>query len=175
MPQYNNIKRTFIKINIPAITLLMIMSVPANGEQSTSSTGQYNIDLNRVYGAMKGIIYMKEICANSYPIFKNQNEVSYKLWRSKYIDFIQEIEGYFTERTWEQSGNDPQKHMGVLNTYNVAMDEYKKAMKAQMQNSGETNFRKTCEVYPNYLSNNRTDLEYFYAEQVKTIRQGVVK
>ena len=154
------------------ICLFVLISATLHAEQSTDSTGQYEMDLGQVYGAIKAVKYMKEICADSFPEFIHQNEGAYQKWRGKYKLFLQEIEKHFSALLWRESGGDPEKHMELLNNYDNALLGYKKGLSTQMHNDGKKVFRGTCKIYPVYLTTDQTNLEYFYTEQVGIIRKG---
>jgi len=158
-------------VNI-AFLILTLATTSAFGEQSTGSTGNYEMDLGQVYGAIKAVKAMEEICGNAYPEYIKKNEVAYQEWRAKYKPFLQEMERHFTAYAWREAGGDTQRHMEVLRKLDDGFKGYKKGLEAEMRSEGEEAFRNKCQIYPIYLMTDRLNLEHFYAEQVSTIRKG---
>jgi len=74
------------------IALLLLQPLVVFGEQSTDSTGDYFMDLGQVYGAIKGVGFMKDICGEAFPDYVTANETAYRTWRARYQPFLQEIE-----------------------------------------------------------------------------------
>lgn len=160
---------------ILVICLLSIVPISTYAEQSTSSTGKHESDLAQVYGAIQAVKYMKEICADNLPKYIKQNETAYQKWRVKYKTFLQEIERHFSKMLWREAGRDPEKHMLILDKYDKILLGYKKGLANLMRNDGEKGIHNTCKIYPVYLTTDRTNLEYFYSEQLVTIRRGTSK
>jgi len=162
-------------VTVSLIFFTLFISSPAYSEQSTSSTGKYNSDLGQVYGAIQATKFMKEICSDKVPKLIEQNETAYQKWRVKYKAFLQEIERHYSRMLWNEAGGNPEKHMQVMNKYDNDLQGYKTGLARLMQNDGDKVFFQTCAIYPVYLTTERMNLEYFYAEQVQTIRRKNVK
>jgi hypothetical protein len=157
------------------LTSALLFSFHASGEQSTDSTGEYAIDLGQVYGAAQSVKFMKEICNEAFPAFTKANDSAYQKWRARYLPFLQELEKHWTAFAWQEAEADPKRHTEFLTHIAEHFDQYKQGLKKQMECDGPEAFRKQCELYPVYLTKDRTNLEYFYAEQVATVRRGPEK
>ena len=160
-----------------AVLLLALVcgSVLAQDEHSTSSSGDYAMDLGQVYGAIRSAKFMGEICSDSFPDQIQPNAAAFKQWRARYLPFMQEIEKHFSAMAWRESGGDPQKHVKFLADAEASFDGYRAALKSQMTADGSEAFACQCKLYPAYLATDRMNLEHYYAEQVTVIRSGPPK
>jgi hypothetical protein len=52
------------------------------------------------------------------------------------------------------------------------MDQYKDVFREQIRSAEREKSKRVCSQYPSYLLTDNANLEYFYAEQVATIRKG---
>lgn len=153
----------------------LLLSTVAFGEQSTDSTGDYAMDLGQVYGAVQALKFMKEICSEAFPAQSQSNELAYAKWRSRFLPFLQEVEKHWSAAAWREAKGDPKQHVDFLNKIANYFDQYKEGLRKQMSSDGLQPFQKQCGLYPTYLTTDRTNLEYFYAEQVTTLRKGPEK
>ncbi|MBC7750976.1 MAG: hypothetical protein H7Z73_04545 [Candidatus Saccharibacteria bacterium] len=145
------------------------------GEQSTNSSGEYSMDLGQVYGAIQGIKSTNEICNESFPLLKKQNDAAFQNWRKQYLPFLQEIEKYWTAAAWKITNGDQQKYLEFLTKFNASSVQYKNSLRAYLSANGSDSLSKQCSYYSEYLTTERANFEYYYAEQVNTIRGGLVK
>jgi hypothetical protein len=159
-------------MRLPLLAIALALSTSANAEQSTDSSGDYFMDLGQVYGGAQSIKHYRDICADAFPVFHQQNEKAYSAWRSKYLGFLQEIEKHWTAMAWRESKGDAAKYSDALAKMATVFDQYKEALRKQLSGNGSEQFQKACSLYPQYISGDRGNLEYFYAEQVVTIRKG---
>lgn len=161
---------------LAAIMLISVCSsVIAQEEQSTTSSGDYAMDLGQVYGAIRSAKFMGEICTDSFPDQAQPNAAAFKEWRMRYQPFIQEIERHFSAMAWRESGEDPERHVQFLADVEKSFGMYRAALKSQLTADGPDPFAGRCSVYPTYLASGRMDLERYYAEQVAVIRKGPPK
>ena len=159
-----------------AIALMAISgSAMAQNDYSTDSSGDYAMDLGQVYGAIRSVKFMGEICTESFPDQAQTNAATYKQWRVTYLPFIQEMERHFSAMAWKESGGVPQKHVQFLVDVDKTFEQYRAALKSQMSADGDEAFKSQCNVYSAYLSSERMDLEHYYAEQVAVVRKGHAK
>jgi hypothetical protein len=159
-------------MRLTLMALALAISTSASAEQSTDSSGDYFMDLGQVYGGGQSIKQYRDICADAFPVFHQQNEKAYIAWRSKYLVFLQEIEKHWTAMAWRESKGDAAKYSDFLAKTSGMFDRYKDVLRKQLSSDGSEQFRKTCALYPQYLASARANLEYFYAEQVITVRKG---
>jgi hypothetical protein len=142
-----------------------------HADQAINSTGDYSVDLAQVAGAIRLISTYKKICDNAFPSFKTQNAKAYQNWRKQYLPFLQEIEGY--ERAFLAQDGDYAKSVQKMIEWEKIQDINKEALRKHLSNMGAEKFREVCHQYPIYLFKmDNGNLEYFYAEQVTTIRKG---
>ncbi len=153
----------------------LLLSPFAWGDQSTSSSGNYAMDLGEVVGAVQAYKSMKEICSESFPELASNNDVAYQSWRKRYLPFHQEVEKHRTILLWREANGDQLKYMELLDRWASHIDKYKQGMRKQMSANGSDALYKKCSAYPEYLTATRSDIEHYYAEQVSTIRRGPVK
>ena len=158
-----------------AFIVAIVSATIVSGEQSTESTGNYEMDLGQVYGAINAVKFAKEICAEAYPDYIEKNEVAYQKWRTQYKTFLQEMQQHFLVMTYREAGEDPQRQVEVLRKVDDKLEGMKKGLKDMMRSKGENSFRSMCQTYPVYLTTDSTNIEYFYADQVSTIRKGLKK
>ena len=153
----------------------LVVSTLAWCEQSTDSTGDYAMDLGQVYGAVQSVMQMKDICSESFPELTQENETAYKNWRKHYLPFLQEVDKHWAAFAFREANGDPQKHVDFLNKMTNYFEQYKQGLHKQLSADGPDVFAKKCGMYAKYLTTDRTNLEYFYAEQVATMRRGSAK
>jgi hypothetical protein len=155
-------------------TLILLASLASatHAEQSTDSSGDYYMDFGQVYGAAVGVQQYRDICSEAYPEFRTQNANAYATWRAKNLKFLQELEKHRTAIAWRESKGDEKKYVEALAKMSASFDRYKEALRDQFRSNGQEAFRRICMGYPEYLRSDRGNLEYFYAEQVATVRKG---
>ena len=163
----------------PMRTLVLVLGLAAASaaysEQSSDSTGDYAMDLGQVYGAIQAVKFMKEICSDSFAGLSKTSEVAYQAWRKRHLPFLQEVEKHWSSAAWREAKGDPLKHMEFLNKMGTSFDQYKQGLRQQLSADGSDAFAKQCGAYGRYLTTDRTNIEYFYAEQVITMRRGAEK
>ncbi|MBE0576381.1 MAG: hypothetical protein IH613_10870 [Desulfuromonadales bacterium] len=152
-----------------------LLATLALADQSTDSTGDYAMDLGQIYGGVLAVKDMEDICSEAFPATENANEVAYEKWRKRFLPFLQEVEKHLSEMAWREAKGDSQRHTEFLNKMEQSFEGYKNGLRNQMVSDGQNAFRKQCELYPQYLKTDRTNLENFYAEQVNTMRRGQTK
>jgi len=157
---------------ISVLVLVLLLARYANAEQSTDSTGDYFMDFGQVYGAAVALQQYRDICAESFRDLRKQNADAYAAWRAKYLKFLQELEKHRTAMAWKEAKGDEKKYVEALSKINASFDRYKEALRDQLKSGGADGFRRACVQYPQYLQTDRGNLEYFYAEQVATMRKG---
>lgn len=155
-----------------AAVILALLSTATLGQRSTDSTGDYAMDLGQVYGAIQAVKFMRDICAEAFPDHIQANAAAYEKWRVRYKPFLQEMERHFSASMWREAKGDPQQHMLLLRRTDDMFMQYREGLKQQMTSDGPAKFRGQCRIYPTYLTTDRTNLEYYYTEQVATIRAG---
>ena len=163
---------TIAAMRVPTLLLLLLIAPAAGAEQSTDSSGDYYMDFGQVYGATVSIQQYRDICAESFPGVRKQNNDAYFQWRAKYLKFLQELEKHRVAMAWKEAKGDEKKHVEVLTKMNASFDRYKGALREQLNSGGQDGFQRACARYPQYLQSDRGNLEYFYAEQVATVRRG---
>jgi hypothetical protein len=145
-----------------------------HAEKSDQSTGQISIDLGTVYGALEGIKHIRDICSDDFPKLRTENENAYTLWRQKYLPFLQEIERHWSAFAETQTnGGEPKKLYEFRVAVGDQMNKIKASQRDHMIRSGHEQFERVCQAYPRYLKTDRANLEYFYSEQVETIRRAL--
>jgi hypothetical protein len=153
--------------------LSLLWCVSTHAEQSTLSTGDYYDDLGTVRMAIRGIVWYKDICADSFPSLKNENDEAYRAWRKKYLPFLQEMQRHSNESLGYESQGDSAKGVKIRIAMEKRFAQYKEIMRKQLTEAGPDTFQYACRQYPVYLHKmDRGNIEYFYAEQVATIRKG---
>lgn len=159
---------------LPALILALSFcgTASAQAEQSISSSGDYEMDLGQVHGAIRGAKFMGDICSESFPSQRQANADAFAQWRKRYLPFMQEMEKHFLAMALMASGSDPQEHLKYLSEMEKVFEGYRGALKTQMTADGPEAFASQCKLYPAYLASNRMNLERYYAEQVAVIRKG---
>lgn len=157
---------------ISLLLLVLLIAPYANAEQSTDSTGDYFMDFGQVYGATVALQQYRDICAESFRDLRRPNADAYVAWRAKHLKFLQELEKHRTVMAWKEAKGDEKKYVEALSKINASFDKYKDALRDQLKSGGADSFRRVCAQYPQYLQADRGNLEYFYAEQVATMRKG---
>ncbi len=162
-------------IRLLLLATVLAFSTSTNAQRSTDSSGVYLMDLGQVYAGAEGMKQYRDICAEAFPVFNQQNEKAYGEWRRKYLSFLQELEQHFTAAAWREAKGDEAKYLEFRLRMSRTLDQGKKLMRKQLSDLGNEQFRKACSIYPQKLSGARANLEHFYAEQVVTIRSGPPK
>lgn len=152
------------------IALALVCASVCAQEQSTNSSGDYMEDLGQVYGGIRSIKNLGEICTSHFPQEREANTEAYLSWRKKYLSFLQEIEKYRTALVWKEFGGDQTKYVNTLQAMDASLDKYKDSLEQQLMSGGSDKFAAECRLYPTYLQTPRTDLEHYYLEQVQTVR-----
>ena len=150
----------------------LALSTAAYAEQSADSTGDFWMDLGQVYGAASTYRAYKDICAELFAEYKKPNDDVYAAWRAKNLKFLQEIEKYRLAAAWKEAKGDQKKYVNDLAKFDAGMDRYKDVVREQFKNAGREKSQRVCSQYPRHLLTDAANLEYFYAEQVATIRRG---
>ena len=159
-------------MRVSVLFLLLLSARYAGADQSTDSTGDYFMDFGQVYGAAVALQHYRDICTESFPDLRKQNTDAYAAWRAKYLGFLQELEKHRTTMAWKEAKGDQKKYVEMLSTMNASFDKYKEGLRDQLSSGGVDSFRRACAQYPQYLQSDRGNLEYFYAEQVTSVRKG---
>lgn len=155
------------------VIFALALSNAAFAEQSADSTGDFWTDLGQVYGAATTFRNYKDICAELFAEYKKPNDDAYAAWRAKNLKFLQEIEKYRLAAAWKEAKGDQKKYVSGLAEWDAGMDGYKDVVRKQFKSAGREQSQRICsQQYPRLLLSDQANLEYFYAEQVATIRRG---
>jgi hypothetical protein len=159
-------------MHTPIVILALLFAIATAMAQSTDSSGDYYMDFGQVYGGAVAMQQYRDICAEEFPEVRDKNSNAYSQWRAKYLKFLQELEKHRTAMAWKEAKGDERKHVEILTKMNASFERYKGALREQLKSGAGDNFSRACTLYPQYLQSDRGNLEYFYAEQVATIRKG---
>ena len=154
------------------LLVLALVALTAFAEKSSDSTGDYYMDFGQVYGAAVAVQQYRDICSEAFPDVQKANAAAYSAWRTKHLKFLQEMEKHKTAMAWKEAKGDEKKYVESLAKMSSSFDRYKDALREQLKAYGPDGFRRICMGYPEYLQTDRGNLEYFYAEQVVTVRRG---
>ena len=140
-------------------------------EYSTNATNDYATDLGQVYGAIRSVEHMKQICTAAFPTNKKNISAAYQQWRKNYQPFIDEIEKHMTNLIWQESNGNRKKYVVLSSTAEKNFIELRGTLKVKMMSGSVGSFSEQCGFYPSYLVLSRMNLEHYYSEQVAVIRK----
>jgi len=151
--------------------LSVVLSFTAVAQGSQNATGDFAIDLGQIRGATRAVKQFEEICTESFPKLRRQNEVAYAAWRSRYLPFIQEMEKTYLQFAWRAAKGNAQNYMAFNAGMDKQLDEAKIGLRRQLTSEGMEKFTDVCNRLPAILTNAQFDIEHHYAEQVRTVRR----
>ncbi len=143
-----------------AIILAAFFSTSVSSQQSQDSTGDYAMDLGQVYGAVRAVGYMKDICNEAFPELAPANSEAQREWRAKYLTLLQELEKHWESFAWQEAKGNPTDHMKFISNMEDTFDQYKIGLDTELRSDGPEIFRAICENYPKYLTTERTNLDF---------------
>ena len=142
---------------------------------STESTGNYDIDLGQIYGAISSARLRENICSRNFPELSSKLREVHLEWRNKNLSFIQDIEKRFQERLWVSVGDNKKEFL--LLRKQLADDEmqYEEGLEEIMRGQGGDELKYECDNFDMFLASDVMDLESFFAEQLAVVRKGPPK
>jgi len=151
--------------------LVLAVSSWARSEPPVVASGDYRTDLGQIYAATMEARLTNDICAEVFPNLADANDTAYGEWRRKNRRILREIQRDHAALLWQQAGQDPRQHIVVLGQTDDFVVQQKKALRERLAGDGREALRAQCTLYPVFLTTEIMNLEVYYAEQLKTVRQ----
>lgn len=142
-------------------------------EYSTNATKDYATDLGQVYGAIRSVEHMKQICIEAFPKHQNDINYAYRQWRKNYKSFLEEVENYMANMMWQEASGNLKKYGFITAAANKEFTKLRGNLKIKMMSNGAEAFSEQCMFYSTYVALPRLNLEYYYATQMTVIRKGL--
>jgi hypothetical protein len=152
--------------------VVAVAGSPATSQQLNNSSGNYDVSLGQVYGAIRAVKRIKDICNEDFPQQREKNERAYAEWRSKRLSFLQEMERHLTRSMWLLSKGDPELAAENEATLQKNLAAFKENQRQIMSSGGREVYESQCGNYETLIRSQQWDIEKSFAEQVATIRRG---
>lgn len=140
-----------------------------------SATGKPLLDFYTIYGAIDSVKIINELCNAKFPEYKKQNDRAYKLWRSRYKEFIYKIEQYNHEIVTKSSKGNMASYSKQLANDAMAFEQTKAQMHKMFSDYGESVYRETCSSYPVYTRSDKADFPNYYREHLEVFEDDWYK
>ena len=141
-------------------------------EYSTNATKDYATDLGQVYGAIRSVEHMKEICIEAFPKHQNDINAAYRQWRESYKSFLEEIENYIKNMMLQKANGNRKKYALISAAADKEFAKLRGNLKIKMMSKGAESFSEQCMFYSSYVALPRLNLESYYGKQMVVIRKG---
>ena len=145
-------------------------STTSNAISTTPATGVYEDDLGSLYGAIKTIGFIYEICSESFPELRPQINDAYISWRARYKPFHQEVKLRMNNVLLMDSGGNLSRRADEEAQLNDAMQVLKGKIREMYTKGGAISFKEACMRYPTSIEGSKWDIQKRYPDQVETIR-----
>ncbi len=159
---------------ILCLVVFSIFSLPAIAD-IRSATGKPLLDFYTVYGAVDSVKIINELCNAKFPQYKKQNDRAYKLWRSRYKEFIYKIEQYNHEIVTKSSKGNMASYSKQLSDQAIRFEETKLVMHKMFSDYGEGVYREMCASYPEYTTSEKADFPNYYGEHMEVFEDDWYK
>jgi hypothetical protein len=157
--------KTFFK------TTVLLVALSVSGAVGAQAPGSYEHDVGTIYGAVRGIKQVREICATVFPDDAETSLQALSEWRDKYRDFIIEIEAHFLHMVSKQSGKDDADYKAALIAFETEHKQRTAEIIEQMVGENKVELSTECEKFPSYLESDEANFEDKFTDQIERIRK----
>jgi hypothetical protein len=148
---------------------------PVFAQESPTPSGAYFRDLGRIIGRIRAVQWTADICAETYPETKSENQAAVDAWQRKYQPFVMEMTKKFDALPAYWVAHDPSGTYSVPkinDMLNRMMVQGRYQLKKQyLVDQGLERFQETCKAYPLALQSEGFDFERSYRNEVAEIRR----
>ena len=156
------------------LAVLLVVPGAASAQVPEPLTREYVLKLANVYGEIRSIAFVRDICAAEHPGLAAANEAAFQAWRSKRHAFLEEMEQRWAAAVERLARGQPPGRADFADQFEARLQAGKADVGQRMKARGPEEFRRSCEAgYSELLLNERADLERRFAPLVATIRNGL--
>jgi hypothetical protein len=138
-----------------------------SAQQGPRSTGEYYRDLGVIFGIIEAVRDIADICSEEFPATEEDNDKHYQLWRTRHLDFLEEVERHRTQ-ILENPVLGARYKLDVHNRNLTFKTNQRRALAAD----GVATFRANCNKYGDMTSSPQWDLGTSFAGHIATMRRG---
>ena len=133
------------------------------------SEGQYIKNLAIIYGSLRNIKNLREVCAKKHPEFIEKNLVAYNNWMLKYNEFHSEIEQLFLVELQEMAYEKNKNFEDVNKKIEEMIKTNLQSFANQLVEKTDDNLKNWCKAYPKYTQSEITDVKKYFSQRVEQI------
>lgn len=149
------------------VVSLLAGAVPAGAR---AEPGSYHGDVGAVYGAMRGLKQMADICADVFPETGSANRTALLAWRDRYAPFVTEIEQRFLHLHAAAAAGDEARYRASVEAFEANFAARTEQTKETLRTQAPDALRRDCNAYPELIASDNVDFERRYADEVARIR-----
>lgn len=157
-------KRLLLGALIGAAALVHAVAVVA------ASSGDYAIDLGRVYGGYQRMLAMREACDTAVPSARAINAKAFAAWEAQHESLITDLRRRLTEMI-RAASKDADDYVRNLGNYEGTILLERKEYRDTLLALGMDELREQCERVPDMLKGPDADFARVYAAELETIRR----
>lgn len=137
---------------------------------AAESSGDYAIDLGRVYGAYQRLLAMKEACDTVVPNTRPANGKAFAAWQTQHRALVQDLERRVTAMI-RLASKDEQEYVRNVGKYQGAILLERQEYRDTLISLGPGELREQCQRMPDRLNGPEADLSKVYASELATIHK----
>jgi hypothetical protein len=150
--------------------LAAALAVAGGGAAGSEATGDYAMDLGRVYGGYQRMLAMKEACDIAVASGRAANEKAFAAWQKQHQALIQDLQRR-VETMIRLASRDQQEYVRNLGRYEGEILQERQDYKETLLALGPDELREQCQRVPEMLKGPGADLSRVYAAELATIRK----
>ncbi len=133
------------------------------------SEGQYIKNLGFIYGSLRNVKFLREVCAKKHPEFIEQNLVAYSKWILKHNEFHSEIEQLYLVELQEMAYEENKNFEDVNKKIEEMIKTSSQSFANQLIKKTNDDLKSWCKTYPKYTQSEITDIKNYFSQRVEQI------
>ncbi|MBC3920345.1 hypothetical protein H8L32_22975 [Undibacterium sp. CY18W] len=171
-------RATLYKKNLILISACCCLSIQVNAQNTPASSGDYFHDLGAIIFKTKSSDWIVELCTESFPETKDDNQIALNNWHQKYKAFIDEMNVQYNGLPEYWSHLDPRSAKAAAGTWPQVqneMDQGKERVRKQLLGKDKATINTICKKLPAILQTDQMNIEKSNPNLVELIRRGPPK
>jgi hypothetical protein len=151
------------------LVALLVAAGAASVVAQQEATGDYAVDLARVYGGYQRLLALKEACDAVVPETRAANDEAFAAWEARHRSLVQELQRRVAALI-RRASRDEKEYARNVGKYEGAILRERHEYRDLLIGLGPEELRPQCRRMPERLNAPESDLAQAYAAELKTIR-----
>lgn len=161
------------RTRVCALVASLLLTPAASADEPYVPHG-YAADVGQVYGTLRGVRQMVDICAGAFPASAPDNRAAFRRWRERYRPFLDEMESRYQGAIAAATGHDEASYRAAMAQIERGFVRRTESTRAELLAANAAGLESECGGFARVLDSEAVDFERMQAAKVRKIRAADV-